>query len=304
MIEWLNENPLIVFGFLVFVIFVLMFAFVKVKKKKPAKKEASKVEKKEEASAPEEGSAETETTEEPPIKIRAKWAKTRPQIEQIYKRSVAAKAEAEQKNEVDEFEGKEAQFVKSTGKVSKFIGFQEVQKKDEELIEKAVQEMEEQQKQECAICEPKTVHFDRTRRLSKMIRDDSFDDMLESHISGHYLNIDEKRHLRISEDFSEKLFERAMKTLSNSDVKILVDTEDSEDKPFEKMRGDKDFMKQWLADRKRENMAAFISAVDGEAKEELSAEEIEAIENDINLNPKNVIVVDSIVNRKGKRKRT
>ena len=95
-----------------------------------------------------------------------------------------------------------------------------------------------------------------------------------------------------------------MKTLSNSDVKVLVDTEDSEDKPFEKMRGDKDFMKQWLADRKRENMAAFISAVDGETKEELSAEEIEAIENDINLNPKNVIVVDSIVNRKGKRKRT
>ena len=67
--------------------------------------------------------------------------------------------------------------------------------------------MEEQQKQECAICEPKTVHFDRTRRLSKMIRDDSFDDMLESHISGHYLNIDEKRHLRISEDFSENTFD-------------------------------------------------------------------------------------------------
>ena len=28
-----------------------------------------------------------------------------------------------------------------------------------------------------------------------------------------------------------------------------------------------------------------------------------SVENDINLNPKNVIVVDSIVNRKGKRKR-
>ena len=137
-----------------------------------------------------------------------------------------------------------------------------------------------------------------------MIRDDSFDDMLESHISGHYLNIDEKRHLRISEDFSEKLFDRAMKTLSNSDVKVLVDTEDSQDKPFEKMRGDKDFMKQWLADRKRENMAAFVSSIDNEdSKDELTAEEIESIENDISLNPKNVIVVDSIINRKGKRKR-
>ena len=302
MIEWLNENPLVVFGFLAVIIFVLMYAFTKVKKKKPVKKEEPKVEKKEEPSATEESS--TETPEEPPIKIRAKWAKTRPQIEQIYKRAVA-KAEAEQKKEdIDEFEGKEAQFVKSTGKVAKFIGFQEVQKKDEEFVEKAVQEMQEQAEQDCAICEPKMTHFDRTRRLSKMIRDDAFDDMLEAHISGHYLNIDEKRHLRISEDFSEKLFDRAMKTLSNSDVKVLVDTEDSQDKPFEKMRGDKDFMKQWLADRKRENMAAFVSSIDNEdSKDELTAEEIESIENDISLNPKNVIVVDSIINRKGKRKR-
>lgn len=302
MIEWLNENPLVVLAVLVLIIFVLMFAFVKVKKKKPAKKEAPKVEKKEESKEPEESSDSAETTEEPPIKIRAKWAKTRPQIEQIYKRSIA-KAKAEKKEEIDVFEGKEAQFVKSTNKVSKFVGFQEVQKKEEELIEKVVQEMEEQQKQDCEICEPKTVHFDRTRRLSKMIRDDSFDDMLESHISGHYLKIDEKRHLRISEDFSEKLFERAMKTLSNSDVKVLVDKEDSVDKPLEKMRGDKNFMKEWLADRKRENMAAFISSVDGDSVEELSPEEIDAIENDISLNPKNIIVVDSIVNRKGKRKR-
>lgn len=302
MIEWLNENPLVVLAVLVLIIFVLMFAFVKVKKKKPAKKEEPKVEKKEESKEPEESSDSAETTEEPPIKIRAKWAKTRPQIEQIYKRSVA-KAEAEKKEETDVFEGKEAQFVKSTNKVAKFVGFQEVQKKEEELIEKVVQEMEEQQAQECEICKPKTVHFDRTRRLSKMIRDDAFDDMLESHISEHYLNIDEKRHLRISEDLSEKLFERAMKTLSNSDVKVLVDKEDSVDKPLEKMRGDKDFMKQWLADRRRENMATFISSVDGDSVEELSPEEIDAIENDISLNPKNIIVVDSIVNRKGKRKR-
>ena len=303
MLEWLNENPLVVFAVLVFVIFVLMFAFVKVKKKKPAKKEEPKVEKKEESKEPEGDSGVEETTEEPPIKIRAKWAKTRPQIEQIYKRSVA-KAEAEKKEEKDEFEGKEAQFVKSTNKVAKFIGFEEVQKKEEELAEQALQEMQQPASHDdCVICEPKTVHFDRTRRLSKMIREDSFDDMLEAHISEHYLNIDEKRHLRISEDFSEKLFDRAMKTLSNSDVKVLVDKEDSVDKPLEKMRGDKDFMKQWLADKKRENMAAFISSIDTDSKNELTEEEINAIENDISLNPKNIIVVDSIVNRKGKRKR-
>lgn len=305
MIEWLNENPIIVFAVLVVVVFVLMFSFVKVKKKKPQKAQPKKdsVDKK----TGEESSAETpqeETSaEEPPIKIRAKHAKTRPQIEQIYKRVYEKTEPKKEEVETDEFEGKQAQFVRSSGKVSKFIGFEEVAKKKEELAVAQMLQEQVQTETDCEICEPKAQHFDRTRRLSKMIRDDAFDDMLEAHISGHYLNIDEKRHLRISDDFSEKLFDRAMKTLSNSDVKVLVDDADSEEKPFEKMRGDKAYMKEWLAERRRENMANFITVTDQSSNETgLDEEDIEKLENEIDLSSKNIIVVDSIVNRKGKRK--
>lgn len=305
MIEWLNENPIIVFAVLVVVVFVLMFSFVKVKKKKPQKAQPKKdsVDKK----TGEESSAETpqeETSaEEPPIKIRAKHAKTRPQIEQIYKRVYEKTEPKKEEVETDEFEGKQAQFVRSSGKVSKFIGFEEVAKKEEELAVAQMLQEQVQTETDCEICEPKAQHFDRTRRLSKMIRDDAFDDMLEAHISGHYLNIDEKRHLRISDDFSEKLFDRAMKTLSNSDVKVLVDDADSEEKPFEKMRGDKAYMKEWLAERRRENMANFITVTDQSSNESgLDEEDIEKLENEIDLSSKNIIVVDSIVNRKGKRK--
>lgn len=305
MTEWLNENPIIVFAVLVVVVFVLMFSFVKVKKKKPQKAQPNKdsVDKK----TGEESSAETpqeETSaEEPPIKIRAKHAKTRPQIEQIYKRVYEKTEPKKEEVETDEFEGKQAQFVRSSGKVSKFIGFEEVAKKEEELAVAQMLQEQVQTETDCEICEPKAQHFDRTRRLSKMIRDDAFDDMLEAHISGHYLNIDEKRHLRISDDFSEKLFDRAMKTLSNSDVKVLVDDADSEEKPFEKMRGDKAYMKEWLAERRRENMANFITVTDQSSNETgLDEEDIEKLENEIDLSSKNIIVVDSIVNRKGKRK--
>ena len=308
MIEWLNENPIIAFAGLVVVIFVLMFSFVKVKKKKPQKAEPKKdsVDKKtgEETSAETGETSPDETSaEEPPIKIRAKHAKTRPQIEQIYKRVYEKTEQKKEEVETDEFEGKQAQFVKSSGKVSKFIGFEEVAKKEEELAVAQMLQEQAQAEENCEICEPKAHHFDRTRRLSKMIREDAFDDMLEAHISGHYLNIDEKKHLRLSDDFSEKLFDRAMKTLSNSDVKVLVDDSESEEKPFEKMRGDKAYMKEWLADRRRENMANFIAVTDQSSNESgLDDEDIEKLENEIDLSSKNIIVVDSIVNRKGKRK--
>ena len=301
MLEWLNENPIIVFIVLAIVILMVMYPLVKVKKKKPKKEEPKKEPVDEKTEQSSDGAGES-SAEESPIKIRAKHAKTRPQIEQLYKR-VYEKTEAKKEEQKDEFEGMQAQFVKSSnGKVSKFIGFEEVAKKEEELAMQAVEEQIAEDS-DCVICDTTTKHFDRTRRLSRMIREDSFDDMLESHISGHYLNIDEKRHLRISEDFSEKLFERAMKTLSNSDVKVLVDKEESEDKPLEKMRGDKEFMKQWLADRRRENMAAFVASTEpSTANEGLDEVELDEIENEIDLSSKNIIVVDSIVNRKGQRK--
>lgn len=299
MLEWLNENPLVVLAFLVVVIFVLMFVFVKVKKKKPKKEPEQKTDKKE-TETKDTGDAEEK---EPTEKIRVKKSKIRPQIERLYKRQVEiAESEKKPEDNPDELDGKQAQFVKRDGKVSRFVGFEEIARKEEEMIA-AEQERLANPQDDCAICKPQKKHFDRTRRLSRMIRQDSFDDMLEEHISEHYLNIDETRHLRISDDFSEKLFDRAMKTLSNSDVKVLVDEEDSEEKPLEKMRGDKEYMKQWLADRKRENMAAFIASKEVSSPDDIDEETAERLKNEIDLSPKNIVVVDSILNRKGKRKK-
>ncbi len=298
MLEWLNENPLVVLAFLVVVVFVLMFVFVKVKKKK-VKKEPEKQIDKAETETKETSTEEKESTE----KIRVKKSKVRPQIERLYKRQVEiAEEENKAKEGSDEFDGKQAQFVKTDGKVSRFVGFEEIAKKEEEMIA-AEQERLANPQDDCGICKPQKKHFDRTRRLSRMIQYDSFDDMLEEHISEHYLNIDETRHLRISDDFSEKLFERAMKTLSNSDVKVLVDEEGSEEKPLEKMRGDKEYMKRWLAERKRENMATFIASKEVSSPDDIDEETAERLKNEIDLSPKNIVVVDSILNRKGKRKK-
>ena len=320
MIEFLNSNPIIALAIAVVVVFVLMFVFVKPGKKKTKKstnqeksdkKETS--EQKTEQGQLEEKSKTDEAVEkqqndesEVVVKKKVKRAKQKPEISQVYQRTSLKDSENNDKKEEievvgddDDFE-KRAQFVKTSNKVSKFVGFSDIAEKEMELVEELSEMPVSDFDENCELCEKKQKHFDHSRRLSKMVQDESFDDMLTAHISDKYLNINVDKHLKLGDDFSEKLFDRALKTLSNSSAKVIVD-ELGQNMESDKIYGDKDYMKTWLEERRREELAKIMVISDKINEDELSEEFIDAVKHDIDLSPKNIIVVDSIINRKGKR---
>ena len=191
--------------------------------------------------------------------------------------------------------------MKTSGKISKFIGLSDVVAPEElAAMESEFSEMvkEPEPEENCEICEKFVKHFDHSRRLSKMIQEDSFDDMLNAHISDKYLKMDSKRHLCIGENFEEKLFDRALKTISNSEVKVLAEGE-GEERPVERIRNDKDYMRQWLEQKRKYELSRFI---ENESEKVSVAEEefVEDVKDDIDLSSKNIIVVDAITKRKGR----
>jgi len=332
MLEFLNSNPLIALAIGVVVTFVLMFIFVKPgksKKKKDNKKTDSKKEQNEKTDKSEKveteqpvktdesnvDSEQKETLEEKnkvsKSKKKVHKSKSKPEITQVYKRTegsekVTVKEDEKDFNSDDDLE-KRAQFVKTSSKVSKFMGLSDISQIEEaqDIVNQEFSESVTQEPQEdCEICEKIIKHFDHSRRLSKMVQENSFDDMLEAHISDHYLKMDVDRHLGLGNDFSEKLLERTLKTLANSDVKVLANSDNGEEKPVERIRSDKEYMRTWLENKRREELNKLMAETNQPqgyvVNEELEAE----LKDDIDLSPKNIMVVDSILNRKGKNKRT
>ena len=113
------------------------------------------------------------------------------------------------------------------------------------------------------------------------------------------MNFDSNKHLKTGEDVTQKLYDRALKTLSNSSVKVLLDQDSKESKPVEKIRNDRDFMRKWLEDRKKEEYDKIMN--DGVCPDCGNDELIHEIQADTDLSLKNIVVVDSILNRKGKK---
>ncbi len=328
MFEYLNERPFLVLIVGVVIVFVLMFIFVKPGKKK--KKTTDKKEKHEKVSTdkveentkdeskvvvPDEvketDSVDGQTTE---IKKKKKVHKSsqKPEVTQVYKRTTSiieggSEKPAhvlEEESRLDNLE-KRAQFVKSSNKVSKFVGWSDIVEDEVQAMEAMVQDefYAEENNEPCEICQDTSArHFDHSRRLSKMIQDDSFDDMLQAHISEKYLNFNSGRHLSLTSDFEERLYERALKTLSNGDVKVLVDDE-KHDVPVEQLRNDKAFMREWLEDRKRAELSKLMTPQDEIHQDDFNEEFAERVKNDIDLSPKNIVVVDALLKRKGRKKR-
>lgn len=238
--------------------------------------------------------------------IRVKKAKLKPNIEAVYQRQQSTE---DVKDKVEEesvvIDNKEAQFVKTSNKVSRFIGFSDIQKKEEELQKFAELELQENFNPDdnCELCKSGITHFDHTRRLSKSIQSDNFDDLFMSHIGEKYLNIDSNRHLNRVEQMTNSLFEKASKTLINSDVKVLVDEDDSDDLPVNKIKNDKDFKKDWLDTKKQIYMQNLVCE-NGHKLQNCDCDEVflEEVSEDLDLSPKNLMVVDAIINRKKIRK--
>ena len=319
------SNPFILLAFGVVVVFVLMFILVKPdkgKKKKVEKALPPKEEKKVEEKPKEEESEETlvivsgesekekktdENLKEEKSEVKktksVKKSKQKPEITQVYKRTIVETKTDDNADVGDDSKSdlaKRAQFVKSTGKVSKLVGFSDIVEEELKAVESLTEQPVQDYQEGCEACEKKVKHFDHSRRLSKMVQDGSFDDMLEAHISEKYLNINVDKHLKMGDDFSEKLFDRALKTLSNSASKVLVEDEDNaEGVPVAKIKNDKEFMKSWLEERKREELARIMVTSDSGSENEVSDEFVEKVSHDVDLSPKNIVVVDALLKRKG-----
>jgi len=150
-------------------------------------------------------------------------------------------------------------------------------------------------------------YFDKNRRLSKYISEGDLDSLFSSHISDAYMNIDMDRHLKLDYKFNKRLFDRAARTLSYGEIKITDDKNLSE----------KAYRKSWLKQRRREERMSIINDgndyvpdflddeimmdemhddyIDEYYNEDLEGNSIRA---GVDLAPKNLLAVDSILYRK------
>ena len=326
----LNSNPFALLAVGVVIVFVLMFIFVKPDKKKskskkakvePVKKAEESSQKKEETEKPEtaettavkketDEAQETQETsaEELPDKTdedsadgnvivtkkKVKKVKSKPEITQVYQRTEKKEVVEEKTEETgvsDELLGK-AQFVNTSKKVSRFAGFSTEKSDDAKNDELVSDEFVQYVAEDCEDCKRIVTHFDHSRRLSKIIKDNSFDQMFMEHLTDHYLNMDFSKHLR---DIDEKIYEKASEMLSNSDAKVLVETSDS-NIPAEQIKNDKEFMRQWLETRKAQERDALLGRVDNSELIDEATEKM--IANDVKITAKNLIVGSAIMNRK------
>ena len=213
--------------FLVILYFIIKALPTKVSKKESKKEESAKiaeekVEEKKEEVVEEKAQEETE---------KNKKADKKPKIVQVYKRErVETDDSRETKKAYDPIYDRSVEFVNTSKNIAKFKSFAE-EKKEEEQTENVddfgfVQDVQE----DCEFCENKTKHFDHSRRLSKAIKEDNFDNMFDSHITEKYMNINADNHLNLNEDFERKLFDRTEKMICNSKCKCKCN-DDVEEQP-------------------------------------------------------------------------
>ncbi|MBR7172379.1 MAG: hypothetical protein IKD36_01120 [Clostridia bacterium] len=303
--EYILQNPLILVALILVVMVGLAYIIVKPRKKQ-AKKDDKKPESESETKAPDDVAADANVTasesEDKPKKKKKKLRKLKPEITHVYeKKKLKSKEEQpEEKQEdlspIEEEFLKRMQFVKTSKNISKLKPYTV----KEEIVEEHIEELTMPETEEkCVFCEEshKSSYFDRSRRLSKMIKDGTFDDMFCSHISEKYMNIDDiSRHIRNCDEIEEKLFERAAKRMANSEAKLSISEEGKVQK-----RSSKDDVMALSEERKRQEIAKFVTSKNEEYQVgDYDYEDI--VHDDVDLSARNILVVDSILNRKGKTK--
>lgn len=222
-----NQTLVIVIAvilFLVILYFVIKALPTKVSKKETKKEESAKIT---------EGKVEEKTEEVIEEKtqeeiVKDKKADKKPKIVQVYKRErVEADDSRETKKTYDPIYDRSVEFVNTSKNIAKFKSFAEEKKEEQtESVDDFgfVQDIQDG----CEFCENKTKHFDHSRRLSKAIKEDNFDNMFDSHITEKYMNINSNNHLNLNEDFERKLFERTEKMICNSKCKCKCNDESNE----------------------------------------------------------------------------
>lgn len=231
-----NQSLVIVVAVVIFL--VVLYFIIKALPIKVAKKQSKVAEKKiDEKSKSEAQESEKDKNQENIEEItdqekaqeddkKSKKEDKKPKIIQIYKRESREESLGDEKKKShDPIYDRNVEFINTSKNVAKFKSFAD-ENKSEETAE--VSNTDEygfvtDTQEDCNLCENEVKHFDHSRRLSKAIKEDNFDNMFESHISGKYLNINSDRHLNLDEKFQRKLFDRTEKMLANSDGKVKSD---------------------------------------------------------------------------------
>lgn len=222
---------------LVVVVLVVLYLIIKAlptkveKKQKKSEKQAGDVNKEESKDtgqdkvdeSKQESTNDQEKTQESENKDKKEAKK--PKIVQIYKREKREdSSNGEKRKSIDPIYDRNVEFINTSKNVAKFKSFADESK--EEVLEESKTDdygFVSDTQEDCNLCENKVKHFDHTRRLSKAIKEDRFDEMFDSHISEKYLNINSDRHLNLNEKFQKNLFERTEKMLLNSENKVKND---------------------------------------------------------------------------------
>ena len=311
MLEFLISNPMIVIAVILVVMLLVISLFFSVKKKKKDKnvdvdKDVSK-----------EGNEETEkpneNSEEKPKLIfkrkradkekKLKKAKEKPSVQKIYERAPKkehTEESAEAKSSISEEELlQKMQFVKSSKKVSKLVKNEDIE--ELQAVSEVIGDMKDGEESSqisqtlLNLTEQKHGHFDKSRRLHRCIQDNNFDEMFCSHISDSYLNINSDKHLKVDQDFESKLFDRTSKMLANSGAKVLVDESTVDGDVNTSIKVDKNYMKSWLEDKRREELANLISVKN--KIEENQEDGIEELKED-EFNARSLLLGQILMNRK------
>lgn len=192
----------------------------------------------------------------------------KPKIVQIYKRE-RSESKEEKSEKIDPIYNRNIEFVNVSKNVSKFKSFVGEAGDNSELDGDVNGEKDKfgfvrDNQEDCEFCEDKVKHFDHSRRLSSVMKDDNHDDMFASHISDKYLNINSEKHLKLDEKFHNMLYSRMADMVINSKSKINSSPE-----------------------------MAYNAA------EEFRDDEIE--DDDVKINMKTALIADTYFNRKKKR---
>ena len=310
MIEFLISNPIMIVALVLLVMFVFISLFFKVNKKKKTD-ETNKVNEDDKVKSNEEVN-KNEQKDKPKLifkkksknaEKKIKKSKNKPEVQKVYERVVKKKEDDAQEIKTnpsiseDELLSK-MQFVKTDKKVSKLVKTEDIE--ELQAVSDTINELKDENGQVAQetllnLVKQKHGHFDKSRRLHRCVQEDNFDEMFCSHISDSYLNINSDRHLKINEDFETKLFDRTSKMLANSGAKVLVDESSVDGDVNTSIKVDKNYMKSWLEDKRREELANLISVKN--KIEENQEDDIEELKED-EFNARSLLLGQILMNRK------
>ena len=294
MIEIILSNPLVLLLAASIIMMSLMFLFVG-RKKKPKKKIEKVVESKKEK----EDKTSTEKTQkddeynEKLKQISENFekieendannnAKSEKKVSKVYVRKQQNASNIETVSQEENRYGglsERAEFVKTSKTVSKFGGF-----KTEEQIKQELQQEVKEEIENCDVCKNVSSYFDHSRRISKSVKEEDFDNLFASHITEHYLNIDAERHLSKKD---ESIFDRAEELIYNGESRALdADLQEV----YNNLKSDKDKLQFW-AEQNRKKM--FQNEQDNKLEEQVL--------NDTSLSLRTMVFSDALLKRKKKK---